>query len=138
LVPVPAPKPVDPPAPYTGIYRDINGNPDPLGQYQEYNWRGAHDQAVGNVTPKEGGLFEISEISQWDGDTTKWTDEIRDTDVLWQSANKEPRVFFRVLKGSPLDINRVINASEMHWLWLVHRNPDYSKYNGKLKGIVNL
>lgn len=44
--PAPAerPPPEPPPAPvYTGPYRDINGNPDPLGQYQEYNWRQAKD-----------------------------------------------------------------------------------------------
>lgn len=133
--PTPAPVVAQAPAPYTGPYRDINGNPDPLGQYQEYNWRAARAQAMSSYSVNAGPI-PIESITSWGAGTSDWTDEIRDSDYLWACNNKNTGIWFKVCGGSTVDINRKINESEFHFNWLAQKGVDFSKYTGQVSKYV--
>ena len=134
MVPVPAPKPVDPPAPYTGIYRDINGNPDPKGQYTVDNWQRARSEALQSLVVVGSGI-PVEKVTFWTPDSSNWTNEIRDSDYLWakQVANNNDG-FAAHVSASQVDLGRLINASEFHYLWLSNKGVNIlGEYVGQFK-----
>jgi hypothetical protein len=133
--------PLPPPAsalPYTGPYRNIRGEPDPLGQYDERTWKIAAEQArlmdviytgpipASSVSVEEA-MFLARVASDW---PAKFYTALTNPEAMQLSA-----VQYAVLSGTRAEVAGVINlANETHAAATVAYDP--ASYQGRFVPLV--